>query len=349
MEAREAKSEIRTHQDVQRADIIHIASYHMRDFDLAVARTNPGENTQIRHSLLQSYIDTSSTLGNLESLPLEILHEICLLLDIRSLFNFRHVNHRAQQIVRATRGFENIVTHATGALRVILKTTIASWFTLPDLFKTFCTRDCYLCSSFGGFIFLPSFTRCCFRCIRENRLPSTLSISAIKKRFKLNTGHIDSLVPIVRSLPGIYSMDEVARKNRIQLIPTDLIRKFVVSEKEPAATPLKGTAPSRYMVTTSLPYLDPASGAIEGGICCAGCQIALEKYLASSRIPDNACDLRDKVYSHDGFISHFWECYEAQAMWNSSKEGNDVLRFSEFIRRRGAFNNRDVIMSFTQR
>ena len=103
------------------------------------------------------------------------------------------------------------------------------------------------------------------------------------------------------------------------------------------------------MVTTSLPYLDPESGAIQGGVCCAGCQIALEKYLRSSRPPDNASDLRDKVYSHDEFILHFGECHEAQALWNSSSEGIDVSKISEFVRRRGGLNNGDAVMSFTQK
>lgn len=348
MEA-EGAALIPTHHDAQKAEIIRIASYHMRDFDIAVAHTNLRENSQIRDLLLQTCVATSSTLGDLESLPLEILHEICLLLDLRSLFNFRHINHRAKQIVRATRGFEALVTHATGALCVILKTTIASWFTLPDLFETFCTRDCYLCRSFGGFIFLPLFTRCCFSCIRENRLPSTLSISAIKKRFKLSTGPIYSLVPTVRSLPGVYSLDEVAHKKRTQIIPTHLIRRFVLSEKRPATTQLRETALSCYMTTTSLPYLNLESGDVQDGICCAGCQIALENHLKSSRPPGNACDLRDKVYSFDEFISHFGECHEAKALWNSSKEGIDVSKMSEFVRRRGGFKNREADMSFTQR
>src|SRR3954451_23515502 len=80
-------------------EFIRIASYHRRDFDLAVVRTNPYDHDQVRSSLLRTIPATSSTLGNLQFLPLEIVYEICFLLDIRSLLNFRHVNRRAQQIV----------------------------------------------------------------------------------------------------------------------------------------------------------------------------------------------------------------------------------------------------------
>ncbi|KAJ9486757.1 hypothetical protein VN97_g6576 [Penicillium thymicola] len=79
-------------------EVIRVTSYHRRDFDLAVARTNPDDHNQIRSSLLRTIRATSPTLGNLQSLPLEIIYEICYLLDIRSLLNFRHVNRRAQQI-----------------------------------------------------------------------------------------------------------------------------------------------------------------------------------------------------------------------------------------------------------
>ena len=40
-----------------------------------------------------------ANLGMLEPLPLELLHETLLQLDVRSLMNFRYVNRRAVDIV----------------------------------------------------------------------------------------------------------------------------------------------------------------------------------------------------------------------------------------------------------
>ncbi|KAL4801335.1 hypothetical protein ASPSYDRAFT_722281 [Aspergillus sydowii CBS 593.65] len=124
-------------------EAIRVTSYHRPDFDLAVARTNPRHHDQVCRSLLRTINAISSTLGNLQVLPPEIVYEICVLLDIQSLLSFRHVNSRAQQIVRTTRGYEAAITHALEALSVILKTNIASWFTLSDLFEVLCTRDCH--------------------------------------------------------------------------------------------------------------------------------------------------------------------------------------------------------------
>jgi hypothetical protein len=324
-------------------EVIRVTSYHRRDFDLAVARINPHDHSQVRSSLLRIIRATTSTLGNLQSLPLEIVYEICYLLDIQSLFNFRHVNRRAQQIVRGTRGYKSTITHALETLCVITRTGIASWFTLPDLFEVLCTKDCHLCGSFGGYIFLPMFIRCCFSCIREGSLPSVSPI--VKKRVKMSLG------PTVKSLPGTYSMDEIPRKRRMQIVPTGFVSRSSLREEDEMTrvTQPKGRALLRYMVTTSLPYLDIESGGIQNGVCCSGCQIALEKDLGSSRVQPNSCVLRDKVYSYDEFIEHFQECREAQNLWKLRNQGVDITNLSEFVRRGGHFKNRDVIMSFNSK
>jgi hypothetical protein len=108
----------------------------------------------------------------------------------------------------------------------------------------------------------------------------------------------------------------------------------------------KGGALLRYMVTTSLPYLDIESGGTQIGVCCSGCQIALEKDLGSSRVQSNACVLRDKVYSYDEFIEHLRECRGARNLWKLRSEGVDITDISEFVKRGGHFKSRDVIMSF---
>lgn len=351
MESGKAAASLYESEKLHESEIIRIASYHRRDFDLAVVRTNPRDHEKVRSSLLRTIPATSSKLGNLQSLPLEIVYEICLLLDIRSLLNFRHANRRAQQLVRVTRGYEAAITHALEALCVTLKTNIASWFTVSDLFKTLCTRDCHLCGSFGGFIFLPSFMRCCFSCIREDSLPSILPFPVRKKRVKSSPGCLNSLVPTVMSLPGTYSMDEIERKKRIQIIPAEYVSRYSLREidERTRVTQSKETVLLRYMVTTSLPYLDIESGSIQNGVCCSGCQIALEKALGSSRIQSNACALRDKVYSYDEFMEHFLECCEAQNLWKLSHQGVDIANISEFVRRGGCFKKRDVIMSFNSK
>lgn len=195
-------------ESVNKLEILRIASYHQRDFDLAVIRTDLHGHEKVRSSLLRTIPATSPTVGNLQSLPLEIVYEMCSLLDVRSLINLRHTNRRAQQIVRETSVYEAVIAHALAALCVTLRTNIASWFTFSDLTQRPCTRDCHICGSFSGFIFLPSFMRCCISYIREDSLPSVLPLSELKNRVESSSGCLYSLVPTVKSLPGTYSMYE---------------------------------------------------------------------------------------------------------------------------------------------
>lgn len=270
----------------------------------------------MRSSLLRTILATSSTLGNLQVLPIEIVYDIRSLLDIQFLFNFCHVNRCALQIVRKIRGYEATITHALGAQYVILKTNIASLFTISGFFGTLCTKDCHLCRFFGGFIFLPSFIGCCFSCIRYDHLPYVLPLSAMKKRFKLSPSGLYSLVPTETTLPGTYSFDAIVRNKRTQIMPTELAGRLCSSkgDKSTGVTRPKGTRLLGHMVTTSLPYLDIESGVIQNGICCSGCQIWLERSdgARSSSFPSaNPYTLRHKVYSYNEFMEHFLECREA--------------------------------------
>ncbi|PYH40068.1 F-box protein [Aspergillus saccharolyticus JOP 1030-1] len=334
--------------DVPVKDVVRIASYHRRDFDLAVVRTNPSDHDQIRSSLLSPNHATTSTLGQLDILPTELAHEICLYLDIRSLFRFRQVNRRAQQIVSSIRLYRAVINHALEAFCIILRTNIAPWFTLSDLFKVLCTKYCQFCGDFGGFIFLPSFARCCFTCIREENLPRVLPLSVLKQRLKPRSGRLLGFIPTVRTLPGIYSMDETPRKRRTKVVLRDSVNTLYLSDysENTRVKRSQSTSLLPYMVTTSLPYFDPKSGAVQRGISCSGCQVALEKDLYTSGVKPAACALRDKVYSHDDFRNHFQNCHEARKLWELSGQGTSIINVPEFVRRRGYFKKRDVMMSF---
>lgn len=57
-------------ESVNKLEILRIASYHQRYFDLAVIRTDPHGHEKVRSSLLRTIPATSPTVGNLQSLPL---------------------------------------------------------------------------------------------------------------------------------------------------------------------------------------------------------------------------------------------------------------------------------------
>lgn len=335
-------------------DIIRVASYHRRDYDLAVIRVDPLQHETVRSSMTHPFKRTAmATVGRLDNLPLEILHEILLFLDVESLFLFRQVNLRARQIVSTVRGYQPLVDHALEAVCVILRTKISSWYTLQALFDVFRTRDCPLCGCFGGFVFLPSFKRSCFNCLTAAPQFRVLSVTEAGKHLNLSPRFLRKSIPFLRTIPGIYSMDETPRKKRMYLMAEQKIAKAFASSNTRESRALPGsanreTALGRFLASTTLPYLDRASGDVQHGICCTGCQIVLEGGVRSDLLA-GACALRDSVYSRAEFLGHFKRCSEAQALWMLSEEGTIAVKVPESVRRGGYFNERDVVMSFRKR
>ncbi|RFU31851.1 hypothetical protein B7463_g4461, partial [Scytalidium lignicola] len=145
-------------------------------------------------------------------------------------------------------------------------------------------------------------------------------------------------------------MEETSRKRRMYILAEEQIIK-VFRHLDASATTRPDSSYKdmlRYMAVTTLPYLDAANNTVQYGICCIGCQIALEKGLMGPGVNAGACILRDRIYSHSGFLEHFRQCGEAQTLWELSKKGTVPVKVPEFIRREGYFNERDVIMSFTK-
>ncbi|PGH28880.1 hypothetical protein GX50_08368 [[Emmonsia] crescens] len=331
-------------------DIIRVASYYRRDFDLAVTQIDPHEHKGIRNSVAHPFVSSpSAALGSLEVLPLEILQEIFLLLDIKSLFQVRDVNLRAREVIYTLRGYKSIMSYAFEPLCVILRTKIASWFTIHDLYNVLCTRDCHICDSFSGFIFLPSFQRCCFPCLKTAYQFRVVSLTEAGKRFKLSKQALRNSFPILSTIPGQYSMEEVPYKRRMYLLAEEqLIKVFECSNRDRETrispdTPRKDVL--RYMAATTLPCLDTATGHIEHGICCAGCQIKLEKSFFSTGPEYDSHVVRDRIYSQAGFLEHFPACSEARILWESSQEGRIPVKVPYSIQRRRCFNNRSTVTS----
>ncbi|PYH75149.1 F-box protein [Aspergillus vadensis CBS 113365] len=328
------------------------------DFIQSVIHINRRAQKSVRSTITQPFKAPSTSLGRLEHLHLELIHEICLYLDIETLFRFRQVSRRAQQIVSTSRFYRETTTHALDALCALLRTKAASQFTLTELFTALCTRDCLLCnSSFGGFLFLPTLLRCCFSCVQKDRLPRLVPYAdarwyiSSKCKTASKTYRLLNSLSILRTIPGIYSMQEVSSKGRRQLVTMDDLVRVVgsrpTSDEEATWTAARSYANLPFMATTTLPYLDRASGRIEHGVCCTGCQVSLEEGLTKGmHFGADGLVLRDRVYSHEGFIGHFRECLKAQEVWKLRKNGTSVAKISEFVRRRGYFKERDVVMSF---
>ncbi|KAK4157498.1 hypothetical protein C8A00DRAFT_40076 [Chaetomidium leptoderma] len=288
--------------------IIQVVTFHRRDYNLALVSFGP---------------QSSSFIRTLDRLPCEINCETIRYLDAASVIAFRQANRHARQVVSTLPEYQAATQHAMDAILALYKIGIAAHFTPADIQTVLSIEKCPLCGEFGGFIFLPTLQRCCFPCLQ---LSPELRVYRARK-----CKNVGGPVPVARSIPGTFGMAETECKQRLWLTPTKPMAK---SNPKPIY---------RYMVATALPYVDLGAGGtqVQHGVCCTGCQISVEKNLAMhGDVPSyDISDLRDRVYSSDGYLRHFQWCQEAQTLWASSSGGTVPVKIPFGALKGGSFRS----------
>ncbi|KAK4044866.1 hypothetical protein C8A01DRAFT_42475 [Parachaetomium inaequale] len=301
--------------------IIRVTTFHRRDYSLALVSFGPRSSSSMRSSLRAPFPSIPiGGIGGLDRLPREIICEVLRYLDRASTLSFRQASRQARQIVSTLPEYRVATQHAMDAILALCKTGMAAHFTLGDIRAILNVENCPLCGEFGGFVFLPTLQRCS---------PATEA----EKRRTENTGTTAAGPgPMVRWVPGTYGMAETKCKERFWLTATKPTAK---SNPKPLY---------RYMVATALPYVNfRAKGAaqIQHGVSCTGCQISVEKNVAmhGDMAGYYIADLRDRVYSRDGYLEHFKWCREAQIWWDSSVGGTVSVKIPFGARKGGSFRS----------
>ncbi|KFX87813.1 hypothetical protein V490_08013 [Pseudogymnoascus sp. VKM F-3557] len=333
--------------------IIRTTSYHRKDFDLSVIWFPEREHQLIRSSISTSFQRPSSStnLGTLGQLPQELLANMFLYLDIRTLTKCRQVNLRLRQAVDYLQEYQIICTHGLNALRALLRTRLARNVTLLAFYQALCSRRCEFCTGLALFMFLPTWRRCCFFCLQSGRMELQMqNISVIRKQFPINAEALGKLASF-RTLPGKYTMEEFVRKDRVMtLVP--VAQTVEAAEKQMHAQgrfwPIRFREDRSltFMSSCALPYYDKQSGTTENGVSCAGCQLNLERGTNLGAMRGKwAYKARDIIYGTDNFfnfLEHFKGCKEAQMLWETSKEGSiEPPQLPQMTKNGGFFKSRE--------
>jgi len=124
--------------------------------------------------------------------------------------------------------------------------------------------------------------------------PITLSVAA--STFSLSNNEIKKKIPVVTTLPGIYTIERTERKRILKVVS---VRKaFALALEKPNKTQLGEedltnlnkkakdlirhyNDPIRFMVSTPIPYLNTRDHHTETGVWCRGCELVW--YRSSSR------------------------------------------------------------------
>ncbi|KAK0463244.1 uncharacterized protein EV420DRAFT_1304315 [Desarmillaria tabescens] len=223
----------------------------------------------------------------------------------------------------------------------MLKTKVASFFTLADVYSVLCGDPyCTQCGDFGPLLWLPECTRCCTTCLRQ--APDLLPITqhAATKALGVPKSALTHL-PTVCTVPGDYGTPNKIHTARRQYLSFQYARAVAVeraggeaqcmarisaSTQRQAAydafmcadTNLRGHI-GRYMVTAPLPYFDKHSGKADRGIYCAGCRNVVRRFNGTNTSwEQHHEDIRrqDTVYLTSDFIQHIQrDCPDGQLIW----------------------------------
>ena len=117
-----------------------------------------------RHTL-----EPKCSIGALVVLPLEILFDVLVRLDLKTLTDFRRVNQRAMEVVDSTPEYKAIVTNVPNFLRVILGLKTGPWISCQLLNDKFLDSRCEYCNDIGGYLYLLTCRRVCFICYQKKK------------------------------------------------------------------------------------------------------------------------------------------------------------------------------------
>ncbi|PTB63861.1 hypothetical protein BBK36DRAFT_1125562 [Trichoderma citrinoviride] len=308
--------------------IIRTAGSRRRDYALSVVHVSPSDHSRVQSSLLASSIIVAQTgLGVLDRLPVELLLQALRHMDMQALFNLRRVNLRARQMVDSLKEYRAVVSHGLTAYCALLRMRLAAHVTLLDFYRVLCAQDCAFCGKFGGFVFLPSWIRCCFECIEEDPETRMVTVAEARRLFRLSRAEVGrqracQTMPGIYST-GLYSTDKSYQRGRLRLVPYfPAMKEF--GDRLETGVPRSRHRPfwepaHNFMSSCELPYYDPQTRAVEYGISCAGCEArAIEQHPGQASRPADAP--WDGVFSRDNFLKHFRTCRQAQKLWESSPE-----------------------------
>ncbi|KAM7209778.1 hypothetical protein V8F06_014839, partial [Rhypophila decipiens] len=325
--------------------------YHRNKLPRSVIWFSPRHHTSIHSSIATPFPRAPQVgLGALGRLPLELLYEVLLCLDMRSIFKLRQTNLRSRQVVDSLRQYHLVVSHGLNLLCALLRTRLAIDVSLSDFFYALCTKACRFCGEFGGFISLLTWERSCFRCLQVAPETQVQTLSAARKQFHLSKVQLGQLRSF-KTLPGRYTPEESTYKSHVTVVSA--YQALLLSGQQPNSqtrAQLVNWGPQNprfnFMGSCALPYYDGRTRRVEHGMSCGGCQLAVERdiYDSTVQLPDSEWTLavRNKVYTQDGFLEHFRWCKLAQLLWKSSDQGNrQPPELPEVVRVKGYFGNRE--------
>jgi hypothetical protein len=318
--------------------IIRVASYHRTDYEKQVIHFPEGAHRGVQTSIRAAFSSPSSKpaagLAPFERLPLEITQQICLDLDIQSCFRFRQVNCRAREAVSSIPAYRAVTELGLDCLAALLRTGIGWVHTLSDIYMILRKEECETCGEYAIYVYLPTLVRACDHCLNNFEISGEpVTLSSFSKHSGISRTKIRRMgVPVIHSLPGLYSICALPRPRRVYMVDRhqalDIIKMSTETELPPGFPlypALNDVLAIPFMAMVALPSYNPKTRTVYLGVSCKGCALEVEELYDSRTdylVTQAMFDRHQKIHSRTGFLEHFTTCPKAQVLWAASHQGS---------------------------
>ncbi|KAI0194553.1 F-box domain-containing protein [Astrocystis sublimbata] len=165
-------------------------------------------------SMEANFQNRASSLGILDRLPVELLHEVLRSLDLQSIVRFSRVSIQGNNILYSLPAYRDVIKHAPHALAALGQTKLLHLHSASELHSALRSERCATCPEYGVYLFLPTCERCCWQCLRSNPTRRVVTPAAAAKTFALSPKTTQQL-PVMFSIPSTYGVG-VARLKSTQ-------------------------------------------------------------------------------------------------------------------------------------
>ncbi|KAJ3495077.1 hypothetical protein NLG97_g3654 [Lecanicillium saksenae] len=124
-------------------------------------------------------------LGVLGQLPFEVLQQLLLDCDIRSLFNLQLVSRDMKRAVHTLHEFHELVRLVPDTIRILAASKADTFVVCCDLYGAMMRPDCELCDRAGEYLYVLACHRLCRECLVSHPRYRPLRPNQATKQFRL--------------------------------------------------------------------------------------------------------------------------------------------------------------------
>lgn len=169
-----------------------------------------------------------SSLGALDRLPLELLHEVLGHLDFWSLALFSRVSVQGKHALLSSPWYRDLMSHAPHALAALAQTKIIRRHSVSELVAALRTQRCATCPEYGAYLFLPACERCCWQCMVAKPTRQVIPANIAGTDFAIPPEAVRQM-PFMLTVPGKYGLKAGPDWGRLKFVSVIDVKECAIA------------------------------------------------------------------------------------------------------------------------